>query len=358
MSRPHSEQARVLRLRKRMQERGMEALLVTQRENVRYLTGFTGSAGSVVIGRGRPVLVTDFRYQVQAKREAPDAAVMVQGKDPFAALREAAARVRAGVLWFDEAAVTIDRVRSLRKAGFRLRGGKDLVGDLRQRKDEAELARIRTAVRRAEESFRELRKHLRPGVTERQLGLRLEWLMRERGARRAAFDIIVASGRNGAMPHASVTDRKLRSGDLVTIDFGAEADGYFCDITRTLCIGRPTTRQRAVHDLVLRAQQAAIDAIAPGVPCREIDRAARELIAASGHGGHFGHATGHGIGLMVHEGPSLSALSKTTLEIGMVVTIEPGVYLPGWGGIRIEDMVLVTDRGPKLLTGLPRGLEG
>ena len=158
------------------------------------------------------------------------------------------------------------------------------------------------------------------------------------------------------MPHASVSTRRLRNGDLVTFDFGAEANGYFCDITRTVCVGRPSERQREIHDLVLRAQRKAIAAICPGVRCADIDRAARETIEKAGHGAHFGHATGHGIGLLVHEGPAVSALSKQCVEAGMVITVEPGVYVPGWGGVRIEDMVLVTDGGHRVLTGLPRGL--
>jgi Xaa-Pro aminopeptidase/Xaa-Pro dipeptidase len=193
-------------------------------------------------------------------------------------------------------------------------------------------------------------------MTEQELGLRLEFLMRERGARRPAFDLIVASGANGAMPHASVSNRRLRTGDMVTIDFGAEADGYYCDITRTFCVGRPSPRQREVHALVLKAQEAAIGAIRPGASCRSVDSAARDIIAAAGHSEHFGHATGHGVGLAVHEGPTLSALSKGTLAAGMVVTAEPGVYIPGWGGVRIEDMVLVTERGHTLLTSLSRDL--
>jgi Xaa-Pro aminopeptidase len=180
--------------------------------------------------------------------------------------------------------------------------------------------------------------------------------MREKGSRRAAFDIIVASGRNGAMPHASVSDRRLRAGDLVTVDFGAEADGYVCDITRTLCVGRPTARQREIHDLVRRAQQAAMDAVRPGLPCKGVDKAARDIIDAAGHKKHFGHGTGHGVGLLVHEGPTVSALSKDAVQEGMVFTVEPGVYIPGWGGVRIEDMVLVTEQGAKLLTTLPREL--
>jgi Xaa-Pro aminopeptidase len=199
-----------------------------------------------------------------------------------------------------------------------------------------------------------LKRYVRPGASERELGFKLEMLIREQGARRTAFDIIVASGTNGAMPHASITDRHLRAGDLVTFDFGAEADGYYCDITRTVCVGRPTPRQRLVHDLVLRAQEQAINAVKPGVRCAELDRLARTTIAQAGHGKLFGHATGHGIGLMIHEGPSLSALSKGVVEEGMVFTVEPGVYIAGWGGVRIEDMVLVTADGHRVLTSLPR----
>jgi len=339
-----------------MRERGIGALLVTQRENVRYLTGFTGSAGIFLVASGRPVLITDFRYEVQAPAEAPGVSVMVQRKDLASVIRAAADRIGAGMLWFDESSLTLDRIRMLRKQKLRLRGARDLVAELRQRKDVVELAHIRTAIRRAEESFYELRPHIRPGASERDLGLRLEMLIREKGSRRAAFDIIVASGRNGAMPHAAASGRRLRGGDLVTFDFGAEANGYYSDITRTVCVGRPTARQREIHGLVLKAQQNAIDAIRPGVPCVEIDRAARSTIEQAGQGKHFGHATGHGIGLMVHEGPSVSALSKQNADRGMVLTVEPGVYVTGWGGVRIEDMVLVTDRGCRILTSLPREL--
>jgi Xaa-Pro aminopeptidase len=182
--------------------------------------------------------------------------------------------------------------------------------------------------------------------------------MREKGARKAAFDTIVASGRNGAMPHAAVTDRRIKKGDLVTIDFGAEADGYFCDITRTICIGQPTTRQREIHALVLKAQAAAIQSVRPGASCKSVDAEARDTIKKAGRGNNFGHGTGHGIGLMVHEGPSISPLSRDQVEQDMIFTVEPGVYIPGWGGVRIEDMVLVTEKSAKVLTTLPRELEG
>jgi Xaa-Pro aminopeptidase len=339
-----------------MEKRNIDALLVTQRENVRYLTGFTGSSGSVVVGSGRPILVTDFRYQIQAAAEAPEARILIQKKDHYSAVKKAAERLGTATLWFDDASLTIDRAKELRKQGLRLKGVKDPVAEIRLRKDTIELAKIKTAISRAENSFRALKRHVRPGATERELGFKLETLIREQGSRRTAFDSIVASGTNGAMPHASITDRRLREGDLVTIDFGAEADGYYCDITRTVCIGRPTARQRMLHDLVLLAQERAINAVRPGVRCAEIDGHARTTIAQAGHGKHFGHATGHGVGLMVHEGPSVSALSKGIVDEGMVFTVEPGVYIAGWGGIRIEDMVLVTADGHQVLTNLPREL--
>jgi Xaa-Pro aminopeptidase len=351
------ESVRIARLRRIMRERGIDTLLVTQRENVRYLTGFTGSAGSVLLGiSGRPVLITDFRYQEQAKAEASGSKLLIQKKDHSTTIKAAADLFGTAILWFDESSMTLERVKALRKQKLRLRGMKDPVAEIRQEKDPIELALIRKAIRRAEEAFRKLRPRIRPGTTEQELGLRLEMLIREKGSRRAAFDIIVASGRNGAMPHASVSGRRLQAGDLVTFDFGAEADGYYSDITRTVCVGRPNARQREVHDLVLRAQQSAIHAVRPGIACAEIDRAARGLIEKAGHGKQFGHATGHGIGLMVHEAPTVAALSKANLKERMVFTVEPGVYIPGWGGVRIEDMVLVTKNGHRILTSLPRDL--
>lgn len=343
-------------LKRLMDRRGVTALLVTRREDVRYLTGFTGSAGMVLVPAGRPWFLTDFRYQLQARRETSGVRVLIQKKDWTAAVADAAQRSRAKTLWIDESAVTVETVKKLRKTGLAIKGCGDLVAELRQVKDGQELRSIMKAIQRAEESFRQLRRVLKTGVTERKLALTLEFLMREKGSRRAAFDIIVASGKNGAMPHASATDKRLRDGELVTIDFGAEAEGYYCDITRTLCVGRPTARQRELHDLVLRAQQNAIARVRPGVACKALDKAARDTIAKAGRGKEFGHATGHGVGLMVHEAPTVSSLSKATLQHGMVFTIEPGVYVPGWGGVRIEDMVLVTETGAKVLTSLPREL--
>lgn len=353
------EQGRTTRLKQLMKADGLAGLLVTGRENVRYLTGFSGSAGSVLVSlRGRPFLITDFRYQLQASRQTTGITVRIQKKDFPSAAKQTADHAGIGTLFFDESSVTVDMLKKLRKAGLALKGHRDLVAELRRQKDKQEMRRIRTAVARAEESFRELKKYIRPGARERDLAFTLERLMRERGSRRPAFDTIVASGPNGAMPHASVSDRRIRRGDLVTFDFGAEADGYFSDITRTYCIGRPSARQREIHALVVAAQAAAMAGIRPGVSCKSVDAAARDMIRKAGHGSHFGHGTGHGIGLMVHEAPSVSPLSRDLVEQNSIFTVEPGVYIPGWGGVRIEDMAAVTGTGANVLTALPRELEG
>jgi Xaa-Pro aminopeptidase len=358
MTTKRPELKRIAGLKRLMAQAGIEALLITKRENVRYLSGFTGSAGSVLVASGKPCLITDFRYTLQASNESAGVSVLIQKKDHLAAVREAAEQAGVKTLWFDETSFTIENLKQLRKQGLKLKGHRDIVGELRQQKDPHELLSIRKAIRRAEESFRELHHYLRPGVRESALALMLELLMRQKGARKAAFDTIVASGRNGAMPHASVSERRIKQGDLVTFDFGAEADGYFSDITRTVCVGSPSARQREIHGLVLRAQQAAIAAVRPGISCTAVDSAARGMIGGAGYAQQFGHGTGHGIGLMVHEGPSVSPLSRGTVQSRMVFTVEPGIYIPGWGGVRIEDMVLVTDTGVKVLTTLPHGLEG
>lgn len=352
------ETSRVEKMRALMNNKGVDALLVTRREDVRYLTGFTGSAGSVLLDAAQTCLITDFRYELQAGREAKNAILLVQKKDFFSTFREAADQRGIQTVWFDESSLTVEFLTKLKQTGIRARKYRNLVQQLRMQKDRTELARMRKAIARAEEAFRKLTPFIRKGVTEKTLGMRLEFLMREQGSRRAAFDTIVASGPNAAMPHASTTNRRLRKGDLVTFDFGAEADGYYCDMTRTYCLGRPTARQREIHAVVLAAQAEAIKRIRPGEACRNVDGAAREYIQRAGQGKHFGHGTGHGIGLMVHEGPSVSHLSRDVMERDMVFTVEPGIYIPGWGGVRIEDMLLVTDAGSKTMTGLPREIDG
>ncbi len=354
-----SELTRIKQLQQLLDKDDIESLLVTRREDIRYLSGFTGSAGSLLVTQSRTCLITDFRYKLQVLKDSPGMAVRMVTRDYLTAINDAARSLNVQNLWFDESSFTVELLHQLRRKGLKPRAHRDLIRTLRMRKDRRELASIKKAIRRAEESFKELWPHIKQGAVERDLAMKLEWMMRDRGSRNAAFDTIVASGSNGAMPHATVSNRKIRKGDLVTIDFGAEADGYFCDITRTFCVGgKPSALQKEIHELVLKAQATAIDHTRIGMPCKTIDAFARDLISRAGHGRHFGHGTGHGIGLMVHESPSISKLSKDAVEKGMVFTVEPGVYIPGWGGVRIEDMVHATESGAKVLTSLPRGING
>jgi Xaa-Pro aminopeptidase len=348
---------RLTGLRQIMAESGLDSLLVSRREDVRYLSGFTGSAGTLVVTPKRTCLITDFRYKEQARRETTGIAIKIQKKDYFSAMQDIIARLDIETLWFDESAVTVEGLKVFKKKGIKIKGHPDIVTKLRQQKDKQEIENIRKAIYRAEEAFQELKTAIHPGATERELGLHLEYLIRSKGSRRAAFDIIVASGANGAMPHAAVTNRRLKNGDLVTFDFGAEANGYYSDMTRTVCVGRPSAKQLEIHEIVLRAQATAIQAVGAGVSCKAVDSAARDVIKRAGYGRFFGHGTGHGIGLMVHEGPSVSPSSRDTVRANMVFTVEPGIYIPGWGGVRIEDMVQVTNTGARTLTSLPRELE-
>ena len=337
----------------------MDALLVTKPEHVRYLTGFTGSAGAVLLGPRRTLLITDGRYAVQAAREAAGAAVRILRRGETLADRVGREAARWGIrrLGFEPAALSVAAYRELRRrlGGVRLAGVRNGVDLLRRVKSAQEIRRISQAAARAERAFRAVKERIRPGAVEAEIALALEAAMRREGAARPAFDLIVAAGPRSAMPHAKASGRRLRRGDLVVVDFGAEAGGYFSDMTRTVYLGRrPRGWRRRILETVLRAQEAALAAVRPGVPLADVDRAAREVIRRAGFGRYFGHGTGHGIGLEVHEAPSVTPASTARAEPGMVFTVEPGIYLPGRGGVRIEDMVLVTSRGCRRLTRLPR----
>lgn len=343
------EQAsRLARLRARLEELDLPGLLVTGPANVRYLSGFAGSGFLVVAGE-RPVLVTDGRYAEEAEAEAPGFELIVYRRE--AELRE---RLQALVrevglprLACEEAHLSLARHRWFREAleGVELVPRDGLVEGLRQVKDPGEVARIRRALALAEDAFERLLPAVGPGRSERELALELEFTMRRLGAEGASFDLIVASGPNSSRPHARPGDRRVERGDLVLFDFGAVLGGYCSDTTRTVVVGPPQPRQREVYELVLAAQEAALRAVRPGATGDEVDRAARQVLEAAGYGEQFAHGTGHGVGLEIHEAPRLSPGREDRLEAGMVVTVEPGVYLPGWGGVRIEDLVLVTEEG-------------
>lgn len=351
---------------------GLEAMLVTDLVNVRYLSGFSGSNGALLVfaddsnGRG-PVLATDGRYRTQAAEQAPDVEIAID-RAVGRHLVGRAADAGVGKLGFESNVVTVDEFDALagelqdRKAATELVRAAGMVEALREIKDEGEVALLRRACAVADAALGDLirRGGLRPGRTEREVGRELEALMLDHGADGISFETIVAAGANSAIPHHRPTDAVLVDGDFVKIDFGALIAGYHSDMTRTFVLGKAADWQREIYRLVAEAQRAGREALVPGAALRDVDGAARKLIADAGYGEQFGHGLGHGVGLQIHEAPGIGATSAGTLRAGSVVTVEPGVYLPGRGGVRIEDTLVVPDQtagpGPELLTQFPKEL--
>lgn len=349
------------RLAARLAELDLDALLVTRLPNVRYLTGFTGSNGQLVLGRGAAVFLTDGRYEAQAAHEVPDLERRTYRDEAAAHLARAAADLGARRLGFEREGLTYGGWRRLAEAAApaELVPTERLVEDLRRVKDPEELAWIARAQEAADAAFEEaVLGGLREGLTERELALALEVAMRRAGAEDRGFEPIVAFGEQAAEPHHDPTDRPLARGDVVKVDFGAACGGYRSDMTRTVALGDPPARLREIHALVAAAQAAGVAAVRPGVPVREVDRAARTVIAEAGLGEAFPHGLGHGVGLEIHEVPFLraDAPEEEALLEGEVVTIEPGVYLSGEGGVRIEDMVEVAASGARVIGRSPREL--
>ncbi len=346
---------RMARARELLRAPAVDALLLQKPENRRYVTGFTGSAGLALLTAADAWLAVDFRYEEQAESEASTWTIVRGGRDPLGALA-AALRDRAPRrIGFESEFVPYAQVERLREklapAELAPLAGVDRI---RWVKDADEIAAIARAAEIADAGYGHLSELLRPGLSERAAALEMEIAMRRMGAERLAFEMVLASGPRSALPHGRATDRTLHAGDLVTIDFGAVWSGYCSDCTRTVVLGQADERQRRVHGVVLEALQASLAMIRAGVACRDVDARARAVIAAAGFGDAFGHSLGHGVGLDVHEGPRLSPQEDAALEPGMVLTVEPGIYLPGWGGVRVEDLVVVTEDGCRVLTRAPR----
>ncbi len=356
---PMDVAARADRVRAGLEAAGVDALLVTDLSNVRYLTGFTGSAGRLLLTADAMLLVTDGRYAAQAPDQiaahdvAADVAVGTTIKEQDETLAAAAGEVRLGL---EAASVTWADQRRATRAPWRaeLVATEGLVEGPRQVKDAGEIARLGRASAIADAALAVIAPMLHDRRTETEVGFALDTEMRRLGAAGASFETIVASGPNGARPHHRPGDRTIVEGDLVVIDFGALVDGYHSDMTRTFMVGEPTETQQRMYDVVIAAQAAGVAAVRAGVEAREVDRVCRDLIAEAGWGDAFGHGTGHGVGLVIHEDPRVSKASTATLAAGHVVTVEPGVYLPDHGGVRIEDTVVVTDEGCSTLTLAPK----
>ncbi|MBN1400680.1 MAG: aminopeptidase P family protein, partial [Anaerolineae bacterium] len=329
---------------------------VTQPENRRYLSGFTGSAGTLIVSENRALLATDFRYYQQVGAQAPEYELVQVPETAHVTLAETIDALGYVHVGFESQHLTVETFEQWQKAMPQVEWvpTKGLVEELRLIKDAQEMALIREAVRLADEAMIHIMDWIRPGVTEREVAWELEVHMRTHGAEALSFTTIVASGENGDMPHAVTTDRAIALGDSITIDMGAMCGGYCSDLTRSFCLGHAEPRYERVWRTVLEAQRAAEAAIQAEMPGAEADAVARRIIDATEYVGMFGHGLGHGVGLAIHEGPRASRTSQDALPAGCIVTVEPGIYVPGWGGVRIEDMVLVHQRGCEILSQAPK----
>lgn len=350
--------SRLEALADRVAERELDALLVSKLVNVRWLTGFTGSNAVAVVGPHDRRFVTDFRYLTQAAEQL----------DPTwerEIATELLQRVADGIgdeplrLGFDDEDLSVRLHGKLAEAlpgKVELVAAGGIVESLRAVKDPGEVDAIRAAAQLADAALEDVLAGGLAGRTEREIALEIEFAIRRRGAQGVSFSPIVAAGEHGALPHAEPRDVPIPGGTLVVVDWGARLDGYASDCTRTFATGELDPRDRAIYELVLHAQREALDAVRPGPTGREVDAIARAIIDDAGHGEHFGHGLGHGVGLEVHEGPRLSKQGDDVLAAGNIVTVEPGIYVPGAVGVRIEDLVLITEDGNEVLSGLPKQL--
>jgi Xaa-Pro aminopeptidase len=350
------------RLARLLTDEGLDAFLISAAVNVTYLTGFSGDSSMLILGRDRTILVSDPRYTQQIAEECGDLPTHI--RPPAQKLNDAVAEALTKLghrnVGFESAGVYVSDLEALSAAAPAVtwKGGSDRVERLRMVKDPWEIGQIREAIAIAERAFTAFRAILRPDDTERDLVNRMEGLVRHCGGQSTCFPTIVGVGERAALPHAPPTERRAGTGELVLVDWGVTGPlSYKSDLTRVLTARNISSKVKDVYAVVLRAQRQAIRAVRPGVQAQTIDTEARGVIAAAGFGEFFGHGLGHGLGLQVHEGPAVRPHSETVLEPGMVCTIEPGIYLPNWGGIRIEDDVLVTPDGCEVLTKAPRDLD-
>jgi Xaa-Pro aminopeptidase len=335
----------------------LDAILFSSLPNIRYLSGFSGSEGALVLTRNGCWLLCDSRYTAQAQTEVVDGEVR-QFSEKQDAVRELIDDLKVARLGFEASHTTVEAFMDLsgKLQGCELVPVGTKLDQIRSCKDQDEVDRLGKVALLASNALRTIISLLRPGISETFIARELEFEMRRQGADGRAFDFIVASGERGAMPHGRATEKLIRCGELVTIDFGAVTDGYHSDETVTVAVGNPDQRSREIYSVVREAHDRAIAAVKPGMSCCDLDAVARDYIRECGYGDYFGHGLGHGVGLEIHEKPTISPRSDMLIEEGMVFTIEPGIYIPGFGGVRIEDTVVALADGCRLLTQVPKEL--
>jgi Xaa-Pro aminopeptidase len=342
---------RVQALREKMAEQGISALLISNPYNRRYISGFTGTAGYVVVTETEKLFFTDFRYIEQAGEQAPHFRIIKHEQKPILSIKAELERLKINRLGIEQNHIVHSQFLSFAEdlSPLELVGVEGLVEGLRLYKDDNEIKIMYEAAKIADSAYEHILSFVRPGLTEREVAIELEFFMRKQGAKQSSFDIIVASGYRSALPHGVASDKVIGSGEFVTLDFGALYQGYCSDLTRTFIVGPATDRHREIYQIVLDAQLNGLN-LRKGMTGKEADALTRDLISKHGYGDQFGHSTGHGLGMEVHEAPSLAPRSETVLQPGMVVTVEPGIYIPGFGGVRIEDDVVIREEGIEILT--------
>ncbi|AIM15572.1 MULTISPECIES: Xaa-Pro peptidase family protein [Neobacillus] len=339
------------KLRSTFSAQGIDGILITSPYNRRYISNFTGSSGVILISVDQALFITDFRYVEQAQKQCVGFEIIKYSESFPNEVAKQAKRLGIQKLGFEEEYVTYSSFKSYEKeVEAELIPISGVIEKLRLIKTNAEIKILKEAADIADAAFKHILDFIRPGKTELEVSNELEFFMRKAGATSSSFDIIVASGYRSALPHGVASNKVIEKGDMVTLDFGAYYKGYVSDITRTVSVGEPDAKLKEIYQIVLEAQQRGMDGIKPGMTGKEADALTRDYISEKGYGEYFGHSTGHGIGLEIHEGPALSSKSDIILEPGMVVTVEPGIYIPGLGGVRIEDDTLITNDHNETLT--------
>ncbi|MDT8862514.1 Xaa-Pro peptidase family protein [Alkalihalobacillus sp. MEB130] len=349
---------RIEALRSKLKEQQIDGLLVTSSYNRQYMTQFTGTAGVAIISAEKALFITDFRYMEQAQEQAKEFEIIQHTGPIFVEVAKQVEKLGLKKLGFEQSHLTYEahQIYAKQMESIELIPVSGMVEAIRLIKTEEEINIIQEAANIADAAFQHITSFIRPGITELAVSNELEFFMRKQGASSSSFDIIVASGYRSALPHGVASDKIIEKGELVTLDFGAYYKGYCSDITRTVAVGNVSDELKNIYHTVLQAQLLGMKGIKPGLTGKEADALTRDYIEAKGYGEYFGHSTGHGLGMEVHEGPSLSLKSNTVLEPGMVVTVEPGIYVAGVGGTRIEDDTLITQDGNRSFTHSPKEL--
>ncbi|WP_106497170.1 M24 family metallopeptidase [Lentibacillus sp. Marseille-P4043] len=342
---------KLTRLREELEANKLDALLITSPINRRYITGFTGTAGVAIVTQNDALFITDFRYIEQATEQAKDFKIVEHKQLIIQEISDQLKQLNVKRVGFEKEYVTFATYELYKKTiDQELLPVSDIIEKLRLIKSESELTTLKKAAKIADDAFVHIQNYIKPGVKEIDISNELEFFMRRQGATSSSFDTIVASGYRGALPHGVASDKEIQSGELVTLDYGALYQGYCSDTTRTVAVGEISDELKTIYDTVLTAQLTGVEGVKPGITGKEADAIVRDYITEKGYGDYFGHSTGHGVGMEVHEGPGLSHRSSIKLQPGMVVTVEPGIYVPNVGGCRIEDDLVVTETGNERLT--------